>query len=159
MSAALRIPLLLRSGGLCSSCCRTQVRQAAGRKYSTMPAPIEASSSPAYHMSPGGALGGCMIIEYTTLIVVAPPNTSGITYRADPPLRNAQMMQTAPTAPRMPPIVAAMAPPVLKLDRPPCADNAATGTMTPTRKYAAPTQRSAFSGLPSCIWPSASIDP
>src|SRR5437868_11191669 len=37
--------------------------------------------------------------------------------------------------------------------------SAASGTTTPTRKYAAPTQRSAFIGLPSCIWPRASIAP
>src|SRR6266852_7323030 len=99
MSAALRIslaPQIRQIRRLLLVRPPDGTRQAAGRKYSTMPAPIDASSSPAYHMSPGGALGGCMSIEYRTLMIGAPPNTSGITYSADPPLRNAQMMQTAP---------------------------------------------------------------
>src|SRR5262245_30766978 len=69
------------------------------------------------------------------------------------------MMQTAPMAPSAPPMVAAMAPFVFQPDRPPWLDNPATGTSTPIRKYANPTHSSALSGLPSCIWPRASIAP
>src|SRR5256885_1518571 len=63
------------------------------------------------------------------------------------------MMQAAPMAPSAPATVAVTSPVLLKFDRPPCADSAATGTRTPIRKYATPTQSSAFSGLPSSCPP------
>ena len=63
------------------------------------------------------------------------------------------MMHAAPAAPSAPAIVAVIRPPLLKFDRPPCAESAPTGTSTPIRKYATPTHSSALSGFPSCDLP------
>src|SRR5258708_22844529 len=69
------------------------------------------------------------------------------------------MMHAAPIAPSAPAIVAVMSPVALKFDRPPCAESAATGTSTPIRKYATPTQSNAFSGFPSWTPPWCSNTP
>src|SRR5437773_12095575 len=69
------------------------------------------------------------------------------------------MMHTAPIAPSAPPIVAHMVPDMLKPPRPPCPDNATTGTSTAIRKYATPTQSNAFIGLPSVTCPLCSATP
>src|SRR5437867_5741434 len=126
---------------------------AVGRKYSTIPAPIDASRNPTKSIGLIAAFGGWMAIVNRTLTMGAPPNTSGITYTGKPPVLNAQMMQAAPAAPSAPAMVAVMRPVVSNPDRLPCADRPATGMMTPIRKYATPTHRSALSGLPSCVCP------
>src|ERR1700704_6560499 len=89
----------------------------------------------------------------------APPNTSGITYTGRPPDLNAQMMHAAPAAPSAPAIVAVTRPVPSKFDSDPCDPSAATGMSTPIRKYATPTQSSAFNGLPSCVCPMWSSAP
>ena len=75
-----------------------------------------------------------MAIETTTFTSGAPPKTSGITKFGTPPDLNAQMMQTAPSAPSAPPTVDQTEPPALKPLSPPCDDSPTTGTRTPIRK-------------------------
>src|SRR5262245_1168446 len=76
-----------------------------------------------------------------------------------PPVLNAQMMQAAPIAPSAPAIVALMRPVVPKPDNSPCEPSTPTGSNTPIRKYATPTQSSALRGFPSCVCPRYSSAP
>src|ERR1700730_670816 len=69
------------------------------------------------------------------------------------------MMHAAPAAPSAPAIVAVMSPVELNPDKPPCADRATTGIMTPIRKYATHTHSSDLSGFPSCVCPMYSSAP
>src|SRR5262245_29095925 len=69
------------------------------------------------------------------------------------------MMQAAPMAPSAPAIVAVIRPVLLKFDKPPWAPRPITGTITPIRKYATPTQSSAFNGFPSWVCPRCSSAP
>src|SRR5215510_506715 len=69
------------------------------------------------------------------------------------------MMQAAPAAPRAPAIVALIRPVVPKPDSSPCEPSTPTGSNTPIRKYATPTQSSAFRGLPNCVCPRYSNAP
>src|SRR5206468_8266383 len=121
---------------------------AAGLKYSTIAAPIDARTNPAYSIGLIADFGGWITIVSSTLMMGAPPKTSGMTYTGRPPDLNAQMMHAAPAAPSAPAIVAVTRPVVSKCDSDPCDARAATGISTPIRKYATPTQSSAFSGLP-----------
>src|SRR6202011_244127 len=118
--------------------------------------PTDASRKPTYNIGLGAAFGGWMTIASSTLTIGAPPKTSGMTYCGRPPDLKAQMMHAAPTAPRAPAIVAVISPLVLKPDIAPWDDRPATGTTTPIKKYAIPTHKRAFSGLPSRVCPSNS---
>src|SRR6185436_11096823 len=69
------------------------------------------------------------------------------------------MMQTAPTAPRAPPRVAAIEPFIVNPCNSPCAESQASGTNTPIKKYATPTQSNARIGLPSATWPRCNAGP
>jgi len=62
------------------------------------------------------------------------PNTIGITYVGVPPLRNDQIMQIAPTAPKAPPMIEFVMPPELNPLSCPCDPREIAGTSTPTRK-------------------------
>ena len=75
-----------------------------------------------------------MAMETKTFTSGAPPKTRGITKFGIPPDLNAQMMQTAPSAPSAPPMMDQIVPPALKPLRPPCDASPATGTRTPIRK-------------------------
>src|SRR5947208_301309 len=108
---------------------------AAGRKYSTIPAPPATSTNPRYSIGLIADFGGCIHIATSTLITGAPPNTSGITYAGSPPDLNARMMNSAPIAPSAPATVAHVAPPWLKPPSAPCDASVATGASTPIRKY------------------------
>ena len=52
---------------------------AVGRKYSTIPAPTDASTNPTYSIGLGATFGGWITIESSTLTMGAPPKTSGMT--------------------------------------------------------------------------------
>src|SRR4029079_1428560 len=136
------IALRRRSGG-----------HAAGRKYSTMPAPTDTSTKPAYISGLMPAFGGGISLHNSTVTSGGPPNTSGMTYTGRPPVLKAQMMHAAPAAPRAPAIVAVTRPVLSKFDIWPCDPSAMTGMMTPIKKYAPPTQSTPFSGLPSGVCP------
>ena len=94
-----------------------------------MPAPTAANTMPTYHSGPGAVFGGWSHMAYSTLTIGAPPKTSGITLTGRPPDLNAQIMQTAPRAPRMPAMVAEKVPAVLQPPRAPWLDSVATGQM------------------------------
>ncbi len=81
-----------------------------GLKYSTIPAPTDASTNPTYSIGFGATFGGWITIDSSTLTMGAPPKTSGMTYTGSPPVRNAQMMHAAPMAPSAPAIVATINP-------------------------------------------------
>ena len=53
--------------------------QAAGLKYSTIPAPTDASTNPTYSSGLGATFGGWIAIDSSTFTIGAPPKTSGIT--------------------------------------------------------------------------------
>src|SRR5690348_7021453 len=74
------ITLRRRSGHLRALRFGGQGGHAAGRKYSTMPAPTDTSTKPAYMSGLMPALGGWISIETSTFTIGAPPKTSGITY-------------------------------------------------------------------------------
>src|SRR5579872_6698713 len=105
-----------------------------------MPAPAAASRNPTYNRGLGAVLGGWVNIEIRTFTSGAPPNTIGITYAGRPPDLKAQMMHTAPKAPRAPPTPAQSEPAMLNPPMPPAdVERLATGTRMPIKKYATPT--------------------
>src|SRR6185295_732644 len=94
---------------------------------------------PTYSRGFGAVLGGWIHIETSTLTKGAPPNTSGITYAGSPPDLNAKMINSAPTAPKVPLTKAQVVPSLLKPLSAPCEASMKTGASTPIKKYATPT--------------------
>ena len=77
--------------------------------------------------------GAVSFMAYRT-VDGASPNTIGITYVGVPPLRNDQIMQIAPTAPKAPPMIEFVMPPELNPLSWPCDPREIAGTSPPTRK-------------------------
>ena len=90
-----------------------------GLKYNTIVAPAANRTNPIYSIGLGGAFGGCISIDATTLIKGAPPKTNGITYMGRPPDLKDHIIQIAPIAPKHPATVAVTVPPELNPSKSP----------------------------------------